>query len=258
MKFVYYLLSVQATCTAGILGAAPGQDLGAVVGGPEPAVALRAGQAVTSLVCSLHALCEGNESRKESRGWCSFGASHVRCIAYEKCFLAENAVIQHWHCLCPLNLSTAIKILLKMGGCGSITWVETNPFHNQLPRKEETWGMPGFHNHIYCFGSDHYYACFSSVVVTPMQVPLLPPRPKVSYAVNMFDLVQNVFQSLLALHRESEINLNKSESLLWDQQYLADFPRGRLSLFFWEAALHVSLLCSFQCAFCWREDLSPF
>lgn len=101
-----------------------------------------------------------------------------------------------------------------MGGCGSITWVETNPLHNQLPRKEETWGMPGFHNHIYCFGSDHYYACFSSAVVTPMQVPLLPPRPKVSYAVNTFDLVQNVFQSLLALHRESEINLNKSVTLV--------------------------------------------
>lgn len=99
-----------------------------------------------------------------------------------------------------------------MGGCGSTTWVETNPLHNQLPRKKETWGKTGFHNLICCY--DQYYACFSSVVVTPMQVPQLPPWPKVSYAVNMFDLVQNVFQSLLALHRESEINLNKSESLL--------------------------------------------
>lgn len=75
----------------------------------------------------------------------------------------------------------------------------------------------------------------------------------------MFDLVQNVFQSLLALHSESEINLDKSESLLWGQQYLADFPRGRLSLFFWETASHVSLLCSFQCAVHWKRKISrPF
>lgn len=73
----------------------------------------------------------------------------------------------------------------------------------------------------------------------------------------MFDLVKNVFQSLLALHRQSEINMNKSESLLWGHQYLADFPRGRSSLLFWETALHIPLLCSFQRTCHWKEISPP-
>lgn len=89
-----------------------------------------------------------------------------------------------------------------------------------------------------------------------MQELQLPAWPKDSYMVKMFDLVKNAFPSLLALHRQAEINRTKAKSLLWGQQNLADLPRGALSLLFWEVALHIPLLISVHILL--KGDLCPF
>lgn len=93
-------------CMAGTLGLLRSALLGA---GPEPGVVPSTqgwapGQGAASSVCSLHALCDGNTSRKESRGWGSSGAPHIRGTAHGRLF-------SHSGCCCravtqPLSLES--------------------------------------------------------------------------------------------------------------------------------------------------------
>lgn len=156
--------------------------------------------------------------------------SHQMCcsLMMEKWFLTVDAVIvvKAWHCLCPQSLIIAMRMLQEIiRGYRSTVWLEI-----RLPASKE--GSLGFITISTALEIIFTTLAFSLLFSLLCRCLIFPEWPKFSHTVKMFDLVKNVFQSPLALHRESEINMNKSELLLWGQQYLTDFPRGRLSQLF--------------------------
>lgn len=181
-------------------------------------------------------------------------------LLVESWFLAVDAVlvIKPWHCLCSQSLIIIMRMVQEIiRGYSSIVWLETQPLHSNFQEGKKPGRSLGFITVSTALEIIITTLAFSLLFLLPCGCLSFPAWPKVSYTVKMFDLVKNVFQNLLALHRQSEINMNKSESLLWGHQYLADFPRGRSSLLFWETALHVPLLCSFQCTCHWKEISPP-
>lgn len=167
--------------------------------------------------------------------------SHQRCcsLVMERWFLTVDAaiVVKAWHCLCPRSLIIAMRMLQEIiRGYRNIVWLE---IHLPASKKDRSLGFIAISTALEMIFTT---LAFSLLFLLLCRCLSFPEWPKFSHTVKTFDLVKNVFPSPLALHRESEINMNTSELLLWGQQYLTDFPRGRLSQLFWETALHVPLL----------------